>query len=101
MKRKLILAFGLIAAAAVPALAEEVTVSGCAAAGVEANCIIIKDHEKTYDITTAQPAPFPGTYGTVKGTLTDKASACQQGVVIDPATWEVQTGKQCPVETSQ
>ena len=101
MKRSLTLVFGLIAVAAMPALAEEITVSGCAVAGVEANCIIIKDHDKTYDITAAQPAPFPGTYGTVKGTLTDKASACQQGVVVDPAIWEVQTGKPCPVETSQ
>ncbi len=101
MKRSLILGFGLIVAAAVPALPDEVTVTGCASAGVEANCIVIKDGDKTYDISAAQPAPFPGTYGRVKGTLTDKASACQQGQVIDPATWEVETGKQCPVETSQ
>jgi hypothetical protein len=101
MKRSLNLAFGLIAAAAMPAFAEEITVSGCAAAGVEANCIILKDRDKTYDISAAQPAPFPGTYGTVKGTLTDRASACQQGMVIEPATWEVETGKPCPVETSQ
>jgi hypothetical protein len=37
----------------------------------------------------------------VKGMLSDKVSACHQGQVIDPATWEVETGKQCPVETSQ
>jgi hypothetical protein len=100
MKRSLILAFGLMTTA-MPAFGEEVTVTGCAAAGVEASCIILKDGGKIYDITAAQPAPFPGTYGTVKGMLTDKASACQQGQVIDPATWEVQAGKQCPVETSQ
>src|SRR5689334_18704955 len=99
MKPFIILAFGL-AAMAGPALAEEVTVTGCASAGTEANCIVIKDHDKTYDITAAQPAPFPGTFGTVKGTLTDRASTCQQGQVVAPATWEVQTGKQCPVETS-
>jgi len=100
MKRCLILPLGLIAMA-MPALAEEITVTGCAAAGVEATCIVLKTGDKTYDITSAQPAPAPGTYGTVKGTLTDKLSICQQGPVIDPAAWEVDAGKQCPVETSQ
>jgi hypothetical protein len=100
MKRSLILPV-VMAAMAAPALAEEITVSGCAAAGVEANCIILRTGDKTYDITAAQPAPVPGTYGTVKGTLTDKLSACQQGPAIDPAAWEVETGRQCPVETSQ
>ena len=99
MKRSLMLPL-MLAAMAVPALAEEVTVSGCASAGVEANCLVLKSGDKTYDITAAQPA-HPGTYGTVKGTLTDKLSACQQGPVIDPATWEVETGKECPVKTSQ
>lgn len=100
MKRRLILPLGLIAMA-MPALAEEITVSGCASAGVEASCIILKAGDKTYDISAAQPAPFPGTYGTVKGTVTDKLSTCQQGQVVDPATWEVEPGKECPVETSQ
>ncbi|MGE0242142.1 MAG: hypothetical protein AB7S59_25740 [Parvibaculaceae bacterium] len=100
MKRSLILPL-ILAAMASSAFAEEVTLSGCAAAGVEASCIILKAGDKTYDITAAQPAPVPGTYGRVKGTLTDKLSICQQGPVIDPATWEVETGKQCPVETSQ
>jgi hypothetical protein len=101
MKRHLILSAGILAAMALSAAAEDVTVTGCAAAGVEANCIVLKADGKTYDITAAQPAPVPGTYGTLKGTLTDKASTCQQGQVVDPATWEVETGKQCPVETSQ
>jgi hypothetical protein len=100
MKRSLILLLGLIVTAA-PALAEEITASGCAAAGVEASCIVLKSGDKIYDITAAQPAPFPGTYGTVKGTLTDRVSTCQQGQVVDPATWHVETGKPCPVETSQ
>jgi hypothetical protein len=100
MKGHLILLVSLIATAA-PALAEEITASGCAKVGVEASCIILKSDDKIYDITAAQPAPFPGTYGTVKGTLTDKASTCQQGQVLDPATWAVETGKPCPVETSQ
>jgi hypothetical protein len=102
MKRSLILSVGIFALLTCNATAEEVMLSGCAAAGVEANCIILKTGDKkSYDITAAQPAPVPGTYGTVKGTLTDKLSICQQGPVIDPAIWEVETGKECPVETSQ
>lgn len=89
-------------AAALPAWAEEISVSGCAAAGVEASCMILKAEDgKTYDITAARPAPEPGTYGKVTGTLSDKMSICQQGPVIDPAQWQVEPGRECPVETSQ
>lgn len=101
MKHHLILSVGILATMALSAAAEDVTVTGCAAAGVEASCIVLKADGKTYDITAAQPAPFPGTYGTITGTVTDKVSTCQQGVVVDPAVWQVETGKQCPVETSQ
>ena len=101
MMRSLILSAGIFAMTALGAAAEDITVSGCAAVGVEGNCIILEADGKTYNITAAQPAPAPGTYGTVKGTLTDKVSTCQQGVVVDPAIWEVEPGKQCPVDTSQ
>lgn len=101
MKRRLILSAGIFATMTLSAAGEDITVTGCAAAGVEANCIILEADGKTYDITAAQPTPFPGTYGTLKGTLTDKVSTCQQAVVVDPAMWEVEPGKQCPVETSQ
>lgn len=101
MKLSLILTSGLLAMT-VPVLAEEITVSGCAAAGVEADCIILKaDDGKTYDMTAAQPAPAPGTYGRLTGMLTDRISICQQGMIVDPALWEVEPGKQCPVDTSQ
>lgn len=101
MKMHLILASASVAAA-LPALAEEISVSGCAASGVEANCLILKAEDgKTYDITAAQPAPEPGTYGKVTGTLSDRMSICQQGPVVDPAQWQVEPGRQCPVETSQ
>jgi hypothetical protein len=89
-------------AAALPVWAEEISVSGCAAAGVEASCMILKAEDgKTYDITAAQPAPAPGTYGKVTGTISDKMSICQQGPVIDPAQWQVEPGRECAVETSQ
>ena len=95
------LAGGLLLLTTMNAVGEDITVSGCASVGVEANCLVLKDGEKTYDISAAQPTPIPGTYGTLRGTLSDKVSTCQQGQVVDPATWEVETGRQCPVETSQ
>lgn len=101
MTRSLILSAGILLLSGFTAAAEDITVSGCAAAGAEANCIILEADGKTYNISAAQPAPVPGTYGTVKGTLSDKMSICQQGVVVDPAIWEVEPGKECPVETSQ
>lgn len=82
------------------AVAEEITVSGCAATGTEANCLILKADGKIYDMTSAQPTPVPGTYGTLKGTLTDEPSTCQEGRIVDPAVWEIEPGKQCPIETS-
>lgn len=101
MKMHLILVSVSIAAA-LPALAEEISVSGCAASGVEASCMILKAEDgKTYDITAARPVPEPGTYGKVTGTLSDKMSICQQGPVVDPAQWQVEPGRECPVETSQ
>jgi len=101
MKLKLVLSAGLLAMT-VPALAEEITASGCAAAGVEASCIMFKaDDGKTYDISAAQPAPAPGTYGRLTGTLTDRISTCQQSIIVDPALWEVEPGRQCPIDTSQ
>lgn len=101
MTRSLMLSASLVLLMTAQAAAEDITVSGCAAAGVEANCLILEAQGKTYNITAAQPTPVPGTYGTLKGTLSDKMSTCQQGVIVDPATWEVEPGKACPVETSQ
>ena len=100
MKRRLIIPLGLIAMVA-PALAEEISATGCVATGVEASCLVLKSGDKIYNVTAAQPTPVPGTYGTVKGTLADKMSICQQGQILDPAIWEVEPGKACPVETSQ
>lgn len=101
MMRTLILAASLGTLMTANALGEDIEVSGCAAAGVEANCLVLKAGDKVYNITAAQPTPVPGTYGKLKGTLSDKMSTCQQGVIVDPATWEVEPGKECPVETSQ
>jgi hypothetical protein len=84
------------------ALADEpIKVTGCAAKGVEAGCLLLRTVTgKTYNITAAKPAPTPGTYGEVAGTLKSGAiTTCMQGAVIDPATW-TQKGKLCPKETA-
>jgi hypothetical protein len=90
---------GLLASGFVtPSLADEpIKVTGCVAAGVEAKCLVLRTTAgKTYDITAAKPAPAPGTYGDVEGTLkTEGVTICQQGPAINPATW-TETGKVCP-----
>jgi hypothetical protein len=99
-----LLALGIVAPAFVtqvivtPSLADEpIKVTGCVAPGVEAKCLVLRTITgKTYDITAAKPAPTPGSYGDVDGTLkTDGVTTCQQGPAINPATW-TETSKVCP-----
>jgi hypothetical protein len=98
-KMQKLLFAGLLALAFVtPSLADEpIKVTGCVAAGVEAKCLVLRTMTgKTYDITAAKPAPAPGTYGTIDGTLkTGGVTTCQQGPAINPATW-TETSKVCP-----
>jgi hypothetical protein len=94
-----LLALGFVAPVFVTSsLADEpIKVMGCVAAGVEAKCLVLRTITgKTYDITAAKPAPTPGSYGDVEGTLkTDGVTTCQQGPAINPATW-TETSKVCP-----
>lgn len=75
--------------------AASVQVSGCAEPGVEAGCVMLKDGDKTYNITHAAPTPKPGEYGTVSGEVSDKVDACNQGVILEPADWKVDPEKTC------
>src|ERR1700692_1066436 len=101
--QKLLVAGSLALAFVAPAfvtssLADEpIKVTGCVAPGVEAKCLVLRTVTgKTYDITAAKPAPMPGTYGDVDGTLkTEGVTTCQQGPAISPATW-TEKGKVCP-----
>ena len=76
---------------------EPIKVTGCVASGVEAKCLVLRTITgKTYDISAAKPAPAPGTYGDVDGTLkTGGVTTCRQGPAINPATW-TETSKVCP-----
>jgi hypothetical protein len=77
--------------------AEEVTITGCAQAGVEAGCVVLNSGGKLYNITAAKPAPKLGVPGTVTGTvLADSASFCQQGIILSAATWAPVGGATCP-----
>ena len=91
--------FGLIALAATgAAFADEpIRVTGCVEQGVEAGCLVLRAAAgKLYNITAAKPAPAPGAYGEVAGTLkSDAMSICMQGAVVDPATWTAKEGS-CP-----
>ncbi len=96
--QKLLAASLFLSAFAGTAVADQpITVTGCVAKGVEAGCLILRTVPgKIYNITAAKPAPVPGSYGTVKGTLkSDGVSNCQQGKIIDPAKWTMK-GKVCP-----
>ncbi|MFC3320717.1 hypothetical protein [Mesorhizobium cantuariense] len=75
--------------------AQQVTASGCAEAGVENGCIVMKDGEKLYNITHATPKPTVGTYGTVTGSVTGDADTCQQGTLLKPAEWKPDASKVC------
>ncbi|MER9195750.1 hypothetical protein NKI13_21015 [Mesorhizobium australicum] len=45
------------------AAAQQVTVTGCAEAGVENGCIVMKDGDKLYNIARATPKPTANTFG--------------------------------------
>jgi len=73
-------------ALALPAAAEDVSVSGCVEPGVEAGCLMMKAGDELYNVTHAKPKPEIGKYGTVMGTLSDGVDICQQGKIVDPST---------------
>lgn len=76
--------------------AEEVTIVGCAQAGVETGCVVLSAGGQLYNITAARPAPRPGVAGRVTGTISTDLSFCQQGTILSPATWQPVDGVACP-----
>ncbi|MDX8464902.1 hypothetical protein RFM26_04305 [Mesorhizobium sp. VK23B] len=77
------------------AYAQQVTASGCAEAGVENGCVMLKDGAKLYNITNAVPKPVVGTYGTVTGTVSGDKDICQQGDLLKAAEWKIDPEKSC------
>ncbi len=89
-------------AAPMTARAEEVTLSGCPLAGVEAGCVMLKADDGTlYNVSAAEPKPQPGVAGKVTGTVSQDASLCMQGIVLKPASWQPTSGAACPAPKAQ
>ena len=100
--------FGLIAAGimlgavlslpveAAPSVGQRVSVTGCAFAGVTGTCLMIKSSDGTvYNITGVSPRPrMLDRIIRVRGTITDKVSICNQGIVLDRIRWS-RTRQQC------
>ena len=80
------------------AIAQSISISGCAETGVEASCVVMKVDSKVYNITHASPKPGVGKYGTVSGTLSQEADICQQGEILSPSTWTLDPEKKCPAD---
>ncbi|MER9797969.1 hypothetical protein NKJ36_12610 [Mesorhizobium sp. M0142] len=78
------------------AYSQQVTASGCAEAGVEAGCVMLKEGDKLYNITHASTKPTVGTYGTVTGTVSSDPDTCQQGTLLKAAEWKPDPEKVCP-----
>jgi hypothetical protein len=76
---------------------ERVTVAACPYAGVTASCLMIKSADGTvYNISAVSPRPRDsGRVIRFRGTVTDKASACGQGIVLDRIRW-TRTRQRCP-----
>jgi hypothetical protein len=75
---------------------ERVTATSCPYPGVTANCLMIKAADGTvYNISAVLPRPREsGRMIRVRGTVTDKMSACGESVVLDRIRW-TRTRQRC------
>lgn len=76
---------------------ERVSVTGCPYVGTTANCLMIKGPNGTvYNITSVLPRPRDSARMIrVRGTITDKVSACGEGIVLERIRW-THTRLRCP-----
>ena len=76
---------------------ERVTIAGCPYPGVTANCLMIKAaNGPAYNISAISPRPrSSGRVIRVRGSVTDKMSACGEGIVLDRIRW-TRTRQLCP-----
>lgn len=90
---------GLLAlpARAAPNVGQRVALSGCAYVGTPATCLMIKGADDTvYNITALNPRPrLLDRMIRVRGTVTDKLSICNQGIVLERIRWS-RTRQRCP-----
>jgi hypothetical protein len=85
------LAWALISfsAQAAPQAGERVALTACPHAGITAPCLTINGADGTlYNITGAAPKPpLNGRMIRLRATVSDKLSACLQGIVLDRIRW--------------
>jgi hypothetical protein len=85
-----------VATLAAPKLGETVAATACVRAGVEGSCLIITGADGTvFNVTGANPKPPLDVTIQLRGTVTDKLSTCNQGIVLDNITW-TPTLQKCP-----
>jgi hypothetical protein len=77
------------AAQAAPQVGDRVALTACPHAGVTAPCLTIAGTDGTvYNITGASPKPpLNGRMIRLRATVSDKLSACLQGLVLDRIRW--------------
>jgi len=85
------------AAYAEPKVGERVAVTACPYRGVVATCTMIAAADGTvFNISGANPVPrLMGRMIWLRGTVTDKASVCGQGMVLDRIRW-TRLPRRCP-----
>lgn len=84
-------------AQAAPKVGTRVSVVACPFAGVTASCLMIKGGDGTlYNITGITPKPRASRHMIwLRGTVTDKVSMCNEGIVLDRIRW-TRTRQKCP-----
>jgi hypothetical protein len=75
-------------ASAAPRVGERVAFTACPYAGVTAPCLMINAADgTTYNVSSAAPKPPSGRMIRLRATVSDKLSACNQGIVLDRIRW--------------
>jgi hypothetical protein len=97
MRAKLVAASAVLLAAvlmvaaahAAPQVGERIALTACPHAGITAPCLTINGADGTvYNITGAAPKPpLDGRMIRLRATVSDKLSACLQGIVLDRIRW--------------
>jgi hypothetical protein len=70
--------------------------TACPYAGATTPCLLVNGVDGTaYNITSASPKPLGGRMIRLRATVSDKASACNQGIVLDRIRW-TPVHQKCP-----
>lgn len=67
---------------------DQVTFCSTVVALVEAGCIGVMQNGETFEIGAASPKPAVGTLISGTGTVSGDMTTCQQGIHLNPVTWQ-------------